>query len=160
MNTCAITTRWLMRADLSAVCQLAAMAGSSLRDPKRVETTMKQPGVNAQVVVLKSGDGRAAIVGYSISRLIKDRIELWELYVDPKFRRRGYARALLEKSTKRLGDGTFRKVLALVKETDVQSCNFLKHLGFKSTLVRNAYGSVDGVEFCFHVNQQERAACD
>ncbi|MBE7620561.1 ribosomal-protein-alanine N-acetyltransferase [Komagataeibacter sp. FXV2] len=83
-------------ADLPALARVhaASFAPDQQWDAPALETLLAMPGVALGVAVAQDG-GRQVVAGFIMVRTVLDEAEILTLAVDPAFRRRGLARALL-----------------------------------------------------------------
>lgn len=84
---------------------------------------------------------RKTVVGFIVSRLAADELEILNLAVDPAHRRRGLARRLLAAALDRAVSRGTRSCFLEVRATNSGAISFYLHNGFMQTGRRPAYYS-------------------
>jgi ribosomal-protein-alanine N-acetyltransferase len=78
-------------------------------------------------------------VGYIIVKIVADECHLYDLAVDPKLRRRGIAKALLQNILKILDHTTVRFFFLEVRASNDPAINLYRAMGFSEYALRRSY---------------------
>ncbi len=95
-------------------------------------------------------------VAYFVYEVMDDHYAVRRLLVHPDYRRGDFGRTILHALYQRIARSATRKrLVAAVREDDLETCTWLAHVGFKSRLVRGGWGDdLDAVEFTFETAEQ------
>lgn len=114
--------------------------------------------LNARWTIAYSG---AEVCGYTSYRILKDRLCLMDVLVRPDYRRRGIGRQLLEAVVAKCVLGQRQYVEAIIDETELASCQFLRACGFVARLpmIASRFAGPDGIRFVHYPLTSKEAAC-
>lgn len=131
--------RWMIRADLQSVMTIER---ASFDYPWREEDFVDCLHQRNNIGMVAEHD--KAVVGYVLYELHKDRLHVLNLAVDPIFRRRGVARAIVAKLAGKLSRNRRRRIVLEVSERNVVAQLALKQLGFRAvSVLRDFYDDTD-----------------
>lgn len=134
-----VLVRWLIRRDMP---QVLVIERESFNDPWTLEeflVSLRERNTIGQVA--ERGE---IVVGYVVYRLHRARIEILNLAVDPRERRRGVGTQLVGRLVQKLSTGRRRSLTAKVRERNVAAQLFLRSRGFRAVCV--LHGAYDAGE--------------
>ncbi len=139
-----IAVRRMRREDLDAVMAIEKMA---LPNPWSAELFRREMSHDWSSILVAEGEdarGQSMMMGFIIFWLVHDEVHVLNVAVDPTFRRRGVARALLAEAVARARDA--RAVLATleVRRSNAAAINLYRLFGFRAVGVRSNYYADDG----------------
>ena len=117
---------------LSAVAQLSDACGLSKR-----EVAQLQKNINLNDYVILVSLQANELTGFIEAQIIADEIHLYDVAVDPKFRRQGIAQALIEELTLQ----PCSAILLEVRESNQAALQLYKKCGFAVDGIRKNYYS-------------------
>ncbi len=138
-RTTEVLVRWLIRRDMP---QVLVIERESFNDPWTLEeflVSLRERNTIGQVA--ERGE---IVVGYVVYRLHRARIEILNLAVDPRERRRGVGTQLVGRLVQKLSAGRRRSITAKVRERNVAAQLFLRSCGFRAVCV--LHGAYDAGE--------------
>ena len=86
---------------------------------------------------------QSQIIGYSVSWIISDEIQLNNIAVKMEFRRYGIATSLIEHTVSILKERDMKKIYLEVNEKNDDAMGFYEKIGFIKTGMRNKYYGTD-----------------
>ncbi len=126
--------RWLIRKDLPSVMAIEIAGGTLGWTEEQLLKTLREH--NCIGLVAEVG---GEVGGYFVYELRKTGIRLANFVVAPEHRRRGVGRAMVEKAKSKLFGHRRTKLLADVRETNLDALRFLRSQGFKATTVQRGF---------------------
>jgi len=92
------------------------------------------------------------LVGYMIYQCLHKGFRLISLAVSPRYRKKGFAKTLVQYLTKRVANQTDLIIEAQISDTKLEIHNFMKSLNFKATkVIKNYFGpDQDAYNFVFN----------
>ncbi len=141
MNKIVMQVMPIDRKNLSRILEIEQDSFScpwTSKDFTRMYRSQKLTGISLEVVKNQSSHfspesrSRCETVGFLFFyRRGEDTIQIWNMAVDPRFRRQGCGTALIEHIKRKLTMGKRRKkICVLVSETDLYTQLFLRSCGF------------------------------
>lgn len=135
MNTLLI--RWMIHTDLPEVVKIEKSSRATNHWVKEdFIHFMKQKSVIGMVIEIVDSK---KIVGFMIYELMSSRINLLNLCIHPEFRGQDLGTSLILKLYSKLSIQGRQKVVAEVRETNLDGQLFFKRMGFVATEVLRAY---------------------
>jgi len=147
-STLRVHLRWMIVRDLPEVLAMEAASFDSAWTEADFRKVMRQRNTLGTVAVAYRASNPApvfrgapdeAVVGYLIYGLHRNYYELLNFAVDPRCRRRGIGRQLIEKFTGKLRPGLRRSVRLVVRDGNLPAQLFFRALGFRATGVLRGY---------------------
>lgn len=137
-----LSVRWMVRADLPAVVEIEWLCFQHPWTAKDFERMNKERSVVVMVVEEELND---EIVGYIVYESFENRICLMNLGIKPCYQRHGIGSMLVDRLASKLAEGKREKLVAEVRETNVDAQLFFKKCGFKCVkTMRGYYDEVPG----------------
>jgi len=131
--------RWMVNRDMARVILIEQACFEFPWSEDELRKCLKQRNVIPMVVESSSDE----IMGYMVYELFSDKLQLLNIAVDPKQYRVGVGRAMIEKLIGKLYPDRRTKILAAVRETNLNAQLFFKAMGFKAIEVLENYYNVD-----------------
>lgn len=122
--------RWMIRRDMPVVL---AIEGDSFEFPWSEDEfirCLRQRNCIGMVVEVKE-----SVVGFMIYELHKNRLHLLDFAVDPRFRKRGAGKAMLEKLESKLSRDRRNRILLEIRESNVDGQLFFRACGYRAVSV-------------------------
>jgi [ribosomal protein S18]-alanine N-acetyltransferase len=120
------------REHLQYIIDLCDVCGLSRRDIALLRKNIDRSDY-LMLVLLRD----EAVAGFIEAQIIADEIHLYDVAVDPKFRKQGVARDLIEE----ISLPTFRAILLEVRESNQAALQLYKKCGFSIDGIRKNYYS-------------------
>ena len=134
-----VLVRWMIRLDMPAVLRIER---DSFDDPWTEEEFLGY--LRERITIGQVAERGEIVVGYVVYRLHRARIEVVNLAVDPRERRRGVGTRLVGGLVQKLSAGRRRSITAKVRERNVAAQLFLRSCGFRAVCV--LHGAYDAGE--------------
>ncbi|HYB13274.1 MAG TPA: ribosomal protein S18-alanine N-acetyltransferase [Myxococcota bacterium] len=130
----------IVRAQARDAAEIAAIAKRSLREPwsEQAYANELREGLS-RVWIAREESARGAIVGYVLAHRIADEVHVLSVAVDPPWRRRGTARALLAEVLRLEARAGARVAWLEVRVGSAAARTLYEALGFRGTQVRKRY---------------------
>ncbi len=136
--------RWMIRRDMDEVLAIERASFSVPWTEDDFKAVIRSHGCIGQVV--EAEDER--VVGFMVFELQARRIDLYDLAVDPQYRRRGAGRMMLERLRGKLNAQRRTSVVAVVSEWSLDAHLWFRACGARATgVVREAWPGIDGYTF-------------
>jgi ribosomal-protein-alanine N-acetyltransferase len=135
--------RWLVRRDLTDIINIEQLSYEVAWTKQDFERQLQHKNCIGLVATLKED-----IVGYVIYMLHKERIEVINMAVHPKYQKQGIGTTILEKIKNKLGNKRNRMTVD-IEEYNLIAQLFLKSNGFLATRTNKYSDSADSYEMEF-----------
>lgn len=126
--------RWLIRRDMPAVCQIEQDSYQGGWTEENFATAMRERQANGMVAEVGS-----EVAGYVIYQVHDYGIELVNITVATRFRRRGVGRQILANFLSKLSRAKCSRLCIDVRETNLPAQLFFKACGFKAECVLHSH---------------------
>lgn len=126
--------RWLIFRDMPTVVDIENESFSNPWTKKKFVRCMSNCNVIGMVAEVNN-----EVVGYMIYEIMPKEITLLSFAVHPKHRRSGVGRTLIERLIYKLDKGRRNRILAAVRERNLEAQLFLRNMGFLCTQVLTDY---------------------
>jgi len=125
----------MVRRDMAAVLEIESKSFKFAWDEKTFIQTLRERMVVAFVVALDE-----VVVGYMITNLQKDYIELLNLAVSPSMRRQGVGKLMIDKMKEKLSFEKRQRLVVDIVESNLQAQLFFKANEFLAVdIIKNSY---------------------
>lgn len=149
--TLAYTLRWMIRRDYPGVLEIEASREFSPWTEKELNDELRRREVMGFVV--ESGD---RIVGFMIFEIVRTSYRIIRLTVHPSHRRFGAGKLMAERIVYKLEHSKRKRIIALVRESNLSGQLFLKSSGFRAIKVhREHFEDTDEDAFEFVLRRSE-----
>jgi len=135
----ALQVRWLIQTDIPAVLEIER--GSFVR-PWTADEFKKVLAHNNCVGIVSETAGR--VTGFVIYEIFRSKVQLLNVAVHPRHRRKGYGSAMLAQIVSRLEPGRQESVVGEVRESNLPAQLFLRHNGFRAVEILRDYFKDEG----------------
>lgn len=126
--------RWMIRRDMP---EILAIESASFTEPWNQDDFEEALRWRNTIGMVAEHDER--IVGYMVYRLMPKRIRLFNMAVHPDHRRRDIGFQMVAKLVGKLGSGKRNRIIACVRESNMDACLFLRYAGFRAFKVIREY---------------------
>jgi len=131
-------------ADVDALADLHADAFHRGWSAEEMEGLMSASGVFVLAARRRPMFGPRHLVGFVLVRVAADEAEILTLAVDPRYRRRGIGRRLMETALRRLYGEHVRAAFLEVEEDNVPALRLYHRLRFRTVATRQGYYTSGG----------------
>lgn len=141
--------RWMLQDDINDVMLIEKECFTIPWQKKDFQTCLAKKSI---VCIVAKISGR--IIGFIIYERMKKRLQLLNLAIHPKYRRRGIASTLIKKVTTRKEDDACIIVAAEVRESNLSCQLLLKNCGFIASQILPKYyvdTEEDAYEFLYEL---------
>lgn len=142
-----IQIRWLIRRDMSAVLNIEYASFPNPWTDDDFISCLKQRHCIGMIAEVDF-----KVVGYMVYELHKNRLHVLNFAVDPKCRRMGVGRAMVERLVDKLSQQRRNEIALVLRESNLSAQQFFRACGFKAVSVdRGVYEDTDedGYQFRF-----------
>ena len=129
-----VHTRWAIRRDMDEVL---AIEQASFPDPWTDDDFIRCLRQKQNISVVAEHSEK--IVGYMVYGLEKYSISLINLAIAPEYRRLGVGAQLIAKVRAKLSTQKRKRLVVVVRETNLDACKFFRAIGFKAVNVLRNY---------------------
>lgn len=130
-----VSVHWMIRRDMPTVLEIESKSFEFPWSYDEFVRCMQQR--NCIGMVAKIDD---QVVGFMIYELHKNRIHLLSFAVHPEYRRQCVGRSMIEKLISKLAYQRRNRIMAEVRETNLDAQLFFKSMGFKAeSVLRDFY---------------------
>lgn len=129
-----VSVRWLIRRDMPTVLDIESKSFEFPWSEEEFIRCMRQR--NCIGMVAEIGD---QVVGFMIYELHKNRIHLLSFAVHPEYRRQCVGQSMIEKLVMKLECQRRNRIMAEVRETNLDAQLFFKSMGFKAESVLRGF---------------------
>ena len=141
--------RWMTRRDMPEVLAIETATDFPWCEEEFI-TALRQR--NCIGMVTESG---SRVVGYMIYELHKNRLHILKMAVHPSVMRRGVGTVMVSKLAGKLSMDRRSRIMAEVRETNLDACLFLKAMGFRAiSILRDYFDGEDGLLFQYRMPAQ------
>lgn len=133
-----VHTRWMLTKDLDFVTLIETKGNEYYTSRDDMMKLLRKRSVVAMVAIEGENEDNGEIVGFVIYELMNRRIQLHNLVVSQKHRKKGIGSILIDKLKEKLSKRN--KISAEVRETNLQVQMFLKSKDFNAVeMLRNYF---------------------
>lgn len=126
----ALNIRWMIRRDMPAVLDIEQQSFEFPWDEETFVHYLRQRNCIGMVA-----ERDAAVVGFMVYELHKNRLHLLNFAVHPSFRRQGVGTAMMHKLASKLSCDRRNRIMVEVRETNVTAQCFFRAQGFRAISV-------------------------
>lgn len=130
-----LVVREMQPSDLPQIAQLASTVEDAGQPPIDFSRELAGNRVSRPLAALENG----LLAGYIVAWYVADEMEIIYIYVRPKLRRRGVARALLQAALEHARQSGVRRAFLEVKKSNFAAISLYETFGFTIIGTRRAY---------------------
>ena len=146
-----ICIRWMLTKDLDTVTSIETKSNEYYISRDDMIKLLRKRSVVAMVAVEGENEDTGEITGFMIYELMNRRIQLLDIAVHTKYRRKGIGTGLIEKLKEKLSHKRRTKISTEVRESNLELLLFLKRQNFRAVeVIRNYFQDTGEDAFVMH----------